>query len=157
MQDSNQIPESLPEDFPAKTYPWLGNVLALMVNEAAYSGTLFDYWNKRKQNGSYLKTSLVYLPQTTGETLEQHSERWLNAGIVSDGVCLMLNTLAFPKEGAESLSLGVVLETQNILPKYYLSPKACEGILRRANNRGKVLPEMLEKALVNQCLPMEKK
>ena len=35
-------------------------------------------------------------------------------------------------------------------PKYSLSPKACQGILNRANRREKKLPEMLEKALVEQ-------
>ena len=34
--------------------------------------------------------------------------------------------------------------------KYSLSAKACQGILNRANKRGKKLPEMLEKALVEQ-------
>jgi hypothetical protein len=32
-------------------------------------------------------------------------------------------------------------------PKYLLSPKACSGILRRAERRGKALPEPLEAAL----------
>lgn len=32
-------------------------------------------------------------------------------------------------------------------PKYYLSAKACAGILRRAERRGKKLPEMLHQAL----------
>ena len=35
-------------------------------------------------------------------------------------------------------------------PKYSLSAKACNGILNRANRRGKKLPEQLEKALLNQ-------
>lgn len=34
--------------------------------------------------------------------------------------------------------------------KYSLSAKACEGILRRASNRGKELPQMLKDALVQQ-------
>ena len=37
-------------------------------------------------------------------------------------------------------------------PKYSLSAKACQGILNRANRRGKKLPDMLEKALVEQSL-----
>ena len=36
--------------------------------------------------------------------------------------------------------------------KYYLSPKACQGILRRASDRGKQLPEVLRKALERQAL-----
>lgn len=35
--------------------------------------------------------------------------------------------------------------------KYYLSPKACLGILRRASARGKELPELLRKALERQA------
>ena len=38
-------------------------------------------------------------------------------------------------------------------PKYSLSAKACQGILRRANQRGKELPELLEMALVEQSQP----
>ena len=36
-------------------------------------------------------------------------------------------------------------------PKYYLSPKACLGILRRAKVRGKLLPKRLEAALLAQA------
>lgn len=35
-------------------------------------------------------------------------------------------------------------------PKYSLSAKACQGILNRAERRGKKLPEQLYKALVSQ-------
>ena len=34
--------------------------------------------------------------------------------------------------------------------KYYLSARACEGILRRADKRGKELPEVLKQALTDQ-------
>lgn len=51
-----------------------------------------------------------------------------------------------PSAAVES-SLSRILEV-NVPPKYYLSPKACEGILRRAERRGKKLPEALEMALM---------
>ena len=35
--------------------------------------------------------------------------------------------------------------------RYYLSPKACQGILRRASVRGKELPEVLRRALEKQA------
>ena len=35
--------------------------------------------------------------------------------------------------------------------KYYLSPRACQGILRRASARGKELPAILKKALERQA------
>ena len=34
--------------------------------------------------------------------------------------------------------------------KYYLSARACTGILNRAEKRGKPLPEILKEALTNQ-------
>ena len=38
-----------------------------------------------------------------------------------------------------------------VQPKYYLSARACQGILNRAEKRGKELPEILKTALVNQA------
>lgn len=37
-------------------------------------------------------------------------------------------------------------------PKYFLSARACQGILRRAENRGKTLPEILERTLRKQSV-----
>ena len=49
-------------------------------------------------------------------------------------------------------SAGEVLFLLAEVPeKYYLSPKACLGILRRASVRGKELPEVLKKALERQA------
>ena len=46
-------------------------------------------------------------------------------------------------------SLSDILETTAVLPQYYLSAKACRGILRRAAKRGKELPTALQLALTN--------
>ncbi len=40
---------------------------------------------------------------------------------------------------------------ENAPEKYSLSARACQGILRRAENRGKALPEILRIALENQA------
>jgi hypothetical protein len=40
---------------------------------------------------------------------------------------------------------------ENPHPKYFLSAKACQGILRRAAKRGKELPPMLKEALIRQA------
>ena len=50
-----------------------------------------------------------------------------------------------PKDAVES-TLSQILQT-NVPERYYLSAKACEGILRRAERRGKKLPPMLQEAL----------
>lgn len=61
------------------------------------------------------------------------------------GDCLTLNIGECPSEGSES-TLSEVLEV--IVPqKYYLSRTACDGILRRAERRGRTLDEILTQAL----------
>ena len=62
---------------------------------------------------------------------------------------LTLNTGASPSGGQES-TLSQILMAK-VPEKYYLSPKACQGILRRASARGKELPEVLRKALERQA------
>lgn len=52
-------------------------------------------------------------------------------------------------------SLTEVLWTGSIPLRYYLTEKACRGILRRAENRGKTLPDILRKALTEQAVMME--
>ena len=62
------------------------------------------------------------------------------------GACWTCNTSALPSAGVVSLS-SVLEPAALIPPKYWLSAKACAGILRRANKRGKELPPALEAAL----------
>lgn len=54
-----------------------------------------------------------------------------------------------PQEPAPT-KLSEILETDPD-PKYNLSAKACQGILRRAQRREKKLPEQLERALTMQA------
>ena len=61
----------------------------------------------------------------------------------------MLSTGVYPREECVS-TLSQILMV-NVPQKYYLSPKACLGILRRASVRGKKLPEVLELALKKQA------
>ena len=61
----------------------------------------------------------------------------------------MLNTGVSPREEKES-SLSQILQADPPR-RYYLSPKACLGILRRAYERGKELPPKLKRALQIQA------
>ena len=61
----------------------------------------------------------------------------------------MLNTGIFPNEEQESTLSQILMA--DVPQKYYLSQKACLGILRRASLRGKKLPEVLELALKKQA------
>ena len=68
----------------------------------------------------------------------------------TDGVWLgdrlMLNIGESPSAAKESL-LSWILQV-DAPEKYYLSARACRGILTRASRRGKKLPELLETALL---------
>ena len=70
---------------------------------------------------------------------------WDTAGALPGG-CTTLNTGECPSDARES-TLSQILEA-NAPEKYYLSSKACAGILRRAERRGKELPPMLKEALM---------
>ncbi len=59
---------------------------------------------------------------------------------------LTLNTLEFPS-AAVVCSLSDILETGVVPLRYFLSAKACRGILRRAERRGKTLPQPLARAV----------
>lgn len=61
------------------------------------------------------------------------------------GASMTLNTGECPSVARES-TLSQILEA-NAPEKYSLSAKACAGILRRAERRGKELPAMLREAL----------
>ena len=60
-----------------------------------------------------------------------------------------LNTSECPKGAVGSSLSQILLDT--VPSKYYLSRKACLGILRRAKERGKPLPPQLEQALKFQA------
>ena len=65
------------------------------------------------------------------------------------GGAWMLNTGVSPND-ARGSSLSQILQDAPPI-KYYLSPKVCLGILRRASERGKALPPKLERALKIQA------
>ena len=65
------------------------------------------------------------------------------------GERLTLNTGVSPR-GARGYSLSQILE-DSVPKKYYLTPTACLGILRRARERGKELPLRLKLALEIQA------
>ena len=60
-----------------------------------------------------------------------------------------LNFGVSPREEIAS-SLSQILE-DTVPVKYYLSPTACGGIIRRSEKRGKVLPAILKQALLMQA------
>ena len=64
------------------------------------------------------------------------------------GECMTRNTGESPNVAVASRLSQILEETPH--PKYSLSAKACQGILRRAERRGKDLPETLKAVLLMQ-------
>src|SRR5690606_8616268 len=92
------------------------------------------------------KTSPVSCHPTKEGILAPSSGCWANSGMGSHTGFLTLSTSTWPKDAAVC-SLSDTLETGDVPPRYFLSPKACAGILRRAEKRGKELPQVLLSAL----------
>ena len=74
---------------------------------------------------------------------------WLTVDTVKLlGESSMLNTSISPNDAKESF-LSQILE-HDAPQKYYLSPRACQGILRRAKDKNVKLPPKLEAVLIAQ-------
>ena len=102
-------------------------------------------------SGSWPKMFPAFYPSLTDATSEQSSPTWFNSGMAWLGESETPSFSAFRSDEGGSLSslrtsLVDVLEP-NAQPKYSLSAKAAAGILRRAERRGKELPEALRYAL----------
>lgn len=83
------------------------------------------------------------------QTSSRSFPRLGSSGIQERGLYWTLSTLALHSaDSAYSVcSLTEILEL-DAAPKYSLSPRACRGILRRAERRGRALPPALHEALV---------
>jgi len=97
-------------------------------------------------NGWFGRTSPASCHQTKDGILRPSSLGWQNSGMGSPSEFLTLNTSEFPSDGV-ACSLSQILEDGNVPQRYFLSVRACAGILRRAENRGKTLPVQLAEAL----------
>ena len=83
---------------------------------------------------------------TTDETLRKSSGfSWSSAGMGFNGVCLTASFSESPNV-ADVCSLSDVLES-HVPQRFFLSPRAAQGILRRARKRGRELPPRLQAAL----------
>lgn len=98
-----------------------------------------------KKSAASKKQTYQFLDLRSGATQEKS---WATVS-ASHGGCSTRNIGEFPS--VENVStLSEILQV-NVPEKYYLSPRACEGILRRASRRGKELPAILKQALDRQA------
>ena len=105
--------------------------------------TLFQDWSSGR-------TSQERSVQAAVTTLRQSSKKWGTSGVVTlNGTAWMRSSSESPNGVDEcSSSLSLILQSQTeVDSRYLLSGKAAQGILRRANKRGKTLPHNLQQAL----------
>ena len=102
--------------------------------------------NERLPSGWYGKTYPASCHRTEDGTLVPSSGRWQNSGMGSPTEHLTLSTLV-SHNAASVCSLSDILEIGGVPQRYFLSAKACAGILRRAEKRGKKLLPLLQLAL----------
>src|SRR3972149_3678803 len=132
--------------FHVKISQWPADVRALLESGRGFGSSSIAFLRSIARLGLSLRTSPACYPRTEGGTLPSSFEGWSNSGMALPGGYWTLSTSESPS-GAVASSLSAILET--FVPrKYYLSPKACAGILRRAAKRGKESPERLKAALM---------
>lgn len=101
--------------------------------------------SSRKRSGSSSRKPPLFL--CLRQDGPQADASWVTDGALL-GVYSMHSFGECPRDGVES-RLSQILEAEPHW-KYYLSAKACQGILNRAARRGKDLPEALKASLLMQ-------
>ena len=108
-----------------------------------------ELFENSNQHGHCLRTYRAYSLRVEAQTSPPSWPKWGSVGITEHGECWTRNGSEWPSaaEGSSACSLASILEP-SVASKYFLSAKACAGILRRAEKRGKELPEALRAALM---------
>jgi len=135
-----------PEASPAKTSAWLESVQVWVENDPDSGANSAVSLVTSLPHGFSWRTSLAFCHRMADGTWEPLSGRWRNSGIGGRSGCLTLNTSEWPKD-ADVCSLSDVVEP-DAPAKFSLSRKACRGILRRAEKKGKQIPSPLLSALL---------
>lgn len=152
------------EDFPVRTCRLPDDVRDWLEADLVSGSSSIDLLQAASRNGWSSRTSPDYSVPMKGETLQSYLEdlpesyrKFLQeVGEMRDSqeahstplptAFAMHSFMEWPS-AAVVCSLSAVLET-DAPRKYYLSARAARGILRRAEKRGKALPEMLHRALL---------
>jgi len=152
----------------AKASPQPENAVDWMTTDRDLPSDLLSWLQKCAPATSSGKTSPEFLAAETDATLKHFWDCSLDGVSVavsseileslsepvtptaSHGECLMLNTSEFHSDAAVCLLSDILIG--EVPPKYYLSPRACSGILRRAEKRNKPIMPWLKAALQSQSM-----
>ena len=100
----------------------------------------------KKSRGSS-RPKFIYL------CLTRENGQMPDAWTVTDGALLGVSETQLTREchrEEEESFLWQILQAESVPQKYFLSERACLGILRRSEKRGKTLPRVLRNALLRQ-------
>jgi hypothetical protein len=114
--------------------------------KVGYFIDLLNYWESGFRKLLSLKTSTAFCLATEDETSRSYSRSWTNSGMAWRGVCLTAKTSESPNHVAES-SLLECIETHSVPERYFLSPNAARGILRRVDDQRRNLPPSFRRSL----------
>ena len=143
------------EEHPANPSQSQALEVALLTLEETSCSPFSAWLTQRNPSGLSGKMSPVSCHLTEEKILVPSSGHWQNSGMGSHTEFSTLSTSESPK-GAEESLLSDTLEIGALPQRFYLSQKACRGILSRAERRGKKLPPMLKEALERQAQMEEK-
>ena len=132
----------------ARTSRWRewGHALGLEETSLASFMNLCASFEDAVQEQLSSKTCTAFSLATEDETSQSYSRRWTNSGMVSHGVCLTAKTSESPSNAVAS-TLLLCIEVGEIPEKYFLSPNAAIGILRRVDQMGRNLPPSFKQSL----------
>lgn len=92
------------------------------------------------------RTFQVSVQAMEGGTSKSLFKHWPNSGMAWDGVFLTADTLESPNHASES-TLSDVIETGKVPQRYFLSPNAAAGMIRRTDQMGRKLFPPLRRSL----------
>src|SRR3990167_3641046 len=119
---------------PASPSPSPGSARDWMIRAATWPSSFLGLLTATGPAGWFGRTSPESCQWTEEGLLAPSSGGWRNSGMASAGESLTLSTPEFHSAAAAS-SLPDILETGGLPARYYLSPRTCAGILRRAERR----------------------
>ena len=129
------------------SYPQLPTLLPISVRrESTWTATTDPKTGKRSWSLTNTKATKAMRSPVSWPDFQ-------NSGMGSPTECLTFSSVEqfdsrSPSHNGDAVcSLSDILETGDVPQRYFLTAKACRGILRRAEKRGKELPTQLHQAL----------
>lgn len=135
-------------DFPAPTLALPDAARDWLESNPGCGMSSIEFLRSLNRSGLSLRMCPAYYRLAEDGTLPPSFKGWQDAGICRLGGSWTLS-IGASHNAAAVCSLSDVLQNSEDMPhKYFLSARACQGILRRAERRGKKLPQRLMEALM---------